>query len=484
MTHTIEHTKTLLAAALAQHESAKMARPEDNPYAERNTLDMVRGAGIMMSHDRYPALPMTVKAAPLASQIKPVDTREPLDMEGAEAEWLRQWTDQAAFRVDSGRRAGLAAGKADTGAKRQAEGRARAARKAQFDAIAKSPVMPDGERLGKAWMVVLPMTDIIEKIAASKASWAARYLGSTVEDMPSTVIEAMVLVLAKSTEDLDVLVTAAEELGHASRSTGRIPGDQMTDDEKAERRKIAKGRKWLMGMVNNRVMGALVDAYTNQRNLKWDNIDLIATVMVSISGVGEDPLVNRHKADRAPGMLGTRFSRPGGLDAGLLSTVIAGALTDRHLDRLVELLLDEENRQTNGAFMWQENAERVFRAVEDGDMKWDLVASATANHKNPANARGNAARIMVQSEFEFLPGLIVEAVEAFDPQMVSHRTYADGTQKAVLRSGFDSFVTEGARFLLAPTLRYATVEQAAAAIAENLAIFTTGDEVAKSVAYA
>jgi len=422
MSKTQIEVRQMLAAALEVTAKAKKQSDGEHSFSEHTVREIAQGKGILKGADQHPALPMTTKTAPKESEIVPLDTEwAAVDPEGAEEAYLAQWTNRVSHGVENARRAGLADGKQDKSARRMKIARARAARKQQFDEIAASPIKPNPERLGQAWMVVLPMSSIVEKMAAGKARWASRYLGTIVDDIPQQVIEAMVLILAKSDKDLALLARAACELGDETARTGRIPGEQLSNEERQERRELAKARKWLMGMANNRVMGALVDAYTTTNNLRWDNIDLIATVMASIAGKGDDPMTDRFRADRAPVMLGTRYQRPGGVDANLVSAIIAAAITDRRLDALVELLLDEDKRRTDGAFMWAKHAEQVVLATPGGAHKWELVVSATEHLAEPRAARAAAARNYVRGLFEFLPSVMVAAVEVFDPE-VARRT--------------------------------------------------------------
>jgi hypothetical protein len=434
-----------------------------------------------------PALDMIAKGANPESKIEPMDNEwAAVDPDGAYDAYLEQFTNRPAVGIEKGRRAGLTDGKTDKSRKRMAVARARAARKAQFDATIASGARPSDERLSAAWMVVMPMAPIVEKIAASKARWAARYLGSVVEDMPSEVIEKMVLLLAKSDEDLNLLRQAAEELGDSAKRSGKIPGEQLSDDERAERRKIAKARKWLMGMTNNRVMGALVDAYTAQHNLRWDNIEVISTVMASISGVGDDPLYSRHKADKAPAMMGGYFQSPGSINPSALAMTIAASITERRLDALTELLLDEDNRRTDGAFQWSDNAEKVFMLTPGASARWDAVVRATAGHADPRKSRGAAARMLCRETFAWLPSVIFAAVKSFDLGVVEHVTFVDGHQHAVIKSEFDLYKgadKDSVRRPIMPELRFVTPRDAAEAIAAT--IFTlTGVEVVESIAYA
>lgn len=449
VTKSTDQIAQVLSDALAERRRSVYIKPapEDNPLAGQDITALMHGVGVRTSADQHPAV------------LKP------------------------GLAMEQARLAGLRAGQIDRSAKRMAASRARAERKAQFDAIAAIPLRPGRERLTQAWEVVTPLTPVITRGAKAKHAWASRFLGSSADDLPSMVIESTVLVLAKSDKDLDLLARAACELGQQLRDTGRMPGEQMSEEERKERREMARARKWLMGLVNNRLMGALVDSYTSQRNLRWDNIDLIATVMASITGPEDDPFIKRHKADRAPAFLGTRFPAPGRLDANLLATTIGAAITERGLDPLVELLLDTERVRTDGAFSWAEYAEEVFAlSPTNGAEVWSLVYRATEHLLNPRRARADAARTHVRHLFEWLPGLVVSAVQAFDFEVVAHSTFCQH-QTAMLASQFEQHV-HGERGLARPALVYASPAEAAQAITEHLAILVSGQDLVASMVFA
>lgn len=448
-----------LAAALNAHSKAKVARePGDNPYHEHD-LDQMRSAGLMSAQDKTPALNMAAKApdSPMAYEME-----------------------RSRFEVE-------AAAKTDSSAKRMAAARARAARKAQFDEIMTSPVKPDEKRMAEAWAIMSHLFPTVVRIAEGKRRWAARHLGDVTDDVGAIVLENMALMLAKSDKDLDLMLKAAEQIGSKAKRTGKVEGHIETDDEAKARRREAKARKWLMQVVNNRVMDTLVDVYFRSHNLRWENIDIVATVMATVNGVGDDPLLNRHKADRAPSFLGTRFQRPGGVDSALLATAINAAIGDRGLDRLVELLLN--HTRTDGRFQWKRYAEDVFLASPDGgEWMWQAVVQATTGRTpqgkewtmdRARKARGDAARTYVRQQFEWLPSFIVSVLDAFDPAFIGFAAHAQGGGRAILASEFELYYLGDEperRLLLSPVLKYGSAEEAAAALLEHLAQPSTTDE--------
>jgi hypothetical protein len=445
-----------LAAALADSTRVKPPDPADNPYGAHDLKSMRMQTGVFGQH-LHPAVNMAEKAPGEISH----------DMEAA-------------------RFAGMDEHRQDKSAKRMATARARAARKAQFDAIANTPDPPDRRRMEQSWRVVLPLHEIVTRIAASKKRWAERFLGSNVDDVAQIALEQVALVLAKSDKDMDLLARAADELGGMAKRTGRVPGDQVSDDERRERKELARARKWLMGLVNNRVMGALVDTFTSQRNLRWANIDMIATVMASISGVGDDPMTARFKADRAPSFIGKSFPHPGRIDPVLLSAAVAAAITERGLDRMAEILLDEDNRRTDGAVKWTKCSEALFLATpEHGEWMWRAVCESTEASAHRRKARAEAARKHVRDQFEFLPGVVVDMVRAFEWRPFA-RGFVDGRQQATMSSEFEMFYLgepDMERRSLRPMLRFASPEEAARCLVEHFAALVTGQDMVESVVY-
>lgn len=465
MTSTTTNTSVeRLAAALTAHSKAKVARPDDHPFAE-HTLEQMGGAGLVSMQDKMPALNMAPKS-PMA-----------YDMEVARFE-----TEQAV--------------KADSSNKRKAAARARAARKMQMDKIADSPERPDPERMQAAWLIVALMLPTITRAANAKRVWASRYLGDVIDDVIGIVTEKMAVLLAKSDQDLEVLEVAARAIGEQTKRTNQIPGDQLTKDERKARKRVGKARKYLMQITNNRVMDTLIDVYCRSHNVRDVNIDILATVMASINGPGEDPMLANWKASRAPAFLGTRFQAPDGIDANLLAAAINAAITEKGLDRITEVMLANVN--TDGSFPWSEMAEDVIMAMPDGDgpWMWDVITRSTQGVNRDGitwdadrarKARGEIARKYVRSAFEWMPGLIMDVIDSFDPKVIGFSAKARGGVRAILASDFELFYRSDEpklRLLLEPTLRFGSPEEAARALIEHMAILTTGNDLVRSVAHA
>lgn len=251
-------------------------------------------------------------------------------------------------------------------------------------------------------------------------------------------------VLAWSDQDLAVLERAATEIGLGVR-----PAQDATDIERRFNKKVSRGRRWLMATVNNCVMKAIDSAYRSDPNVRWENIDLIPSIMDAVNGSDEDAFVARFKADRKPSMSGWRWAQPGAVDQGLISAALAGAISDRGLDAMVELFLREENCYPSGGFRWRELAHAVFLLAPDcdGEALWQQVLKQTEPLSIKTQARTQAARRLAQHLFAWIPDFIVDIVP-----MIEDMPFGDGR-----------------RYPLVPALSYATPHDAALAIAEVIA---------------
>lgn len=452
-------TKTRLdkiLAALSDIEKAKTVKAPatDNPLHQLTLADLTAGKGVATSQDQYPALNVAPKS-------------------------------ELGYAMENARIEGFSDGKREQVNQRKAHQRARDKRKAEIEEIAARP-MPSKARLKEAWKVVEPLTGIVEQIAKSKQRWADRLLGGTTEDLPQMALEQMALAMAKGDYDLDLHRKAAKGLRKmvetADRGRKGIPRDQMSDEQKKESKRLRRARKLLMGMANLQVKDALRASYLDGSEGSWETIDLVDTVMAHINVPGDDPIANRFKADRAPAFLGTRFQRPDGIDAHLLSTGVMAAITARGLDAIVEVMLDEDKRRSNGSVAWTEYAEELFKATPGGygPWLWEQVVAATGHLKNPRKARGDAARKHVRHLFEFLPDVITGMVEAFDHQFVAWSTTG---RRAIMASTFEAYLSESPalRQVLQPALRFATVEEAAQAIREHVAQLSDGNDYIESM---
>jgi hypothetical protein len=353
---------------------------------------------------------------------------------------------------------GLEQRKANGVRTRQIRSRARAERLAQINDTIERPGTPDAVRMTQAWAILRPLVPTISRIAKGKAAWARRYLGDVQDDVTQTAMTRFALMLAKSDHDLDTYERAA---GQLVDEIARIPGDQTADkDASKQRKREAKARKSLMSLCNHMVMCSLVDLYREQNNLRWENLDIIETVMNSVNGKGTDPAFTNFTASKPPSFAGSRPQTPGAMHPDVLRVALSTVITERGLDRLCELLL--ANLNTDGAFAWTANAEHVFRSVRDGDAVWHAVMQATSHHADPAHSRAQAARLFVRKQFAFMPWFIAAVVDACTPQRIG---YNANNYRAVVRAEFEVLGVAG----LVPTVSFTSVRDASEILAAALA---------------
>lgn len=395
-----------IVTALQAHEAAKTSTTEDN----RTLTDLI--GGVRKGADNYPAK---------------VNHTE------------------AGIAMETARVAGLKVGAIERESRRKKAARARQHRRDQIEALANSKAAPPKERIAQAWTVIIPLLPVIEAIAGRKRRWVQRYLGDLTADVTTMAVEDMLMVLARSDRDLDVLRESAEAI-ISKEAKPALPED-ATDEDRKHRKAVTKGCSWVMGVVNNVIMRALDAAYNSDENVRWENLDILTTVMNSANGPQEDGFIARFKADRAPVMPGFRWARPGGVDPALVSTALTAAITDRGLDALVELFIAEGNTHPNGLFRWERLADQVFlRSPGEGEWMWGVVEKRTMGLQRPEIAQAQLAKVWVAKVFEWLPGFIVDVVNTLP----------------------DLPFGDGKRFPLVPALSYTTPAEAAEAIAAVL----------------
>lgn len=426
MTKTIDDIAQRIAVVIDANRKAKPYVAEDNPMSAKSLDDLAAGMGV----DKYAdLLPQANKDGWMGDE-----RLNTVVVEGLEA------------RKTKGVRT------------RQVRSRARALRMAQIEAVVQSPEQPDAARMSQAWAILRPMVPVITRIAKGKAAWAKRYLGAVQDDVTQAAMTRFALMLAKSDLDLDLYERAA---GQLADEVERIPGNQVVDEAMSKQRKReAKARKALMSLCNHMVMCSLVDLYRDQTNLRWENLDIIETVMASVNGKGDDPAFSHHNASKAPSMQGSRMQTPGAMHPDVLRIALTGAITDRGLDRLVELML--ANLNTDGSFPWTANAEQVFLSTKHGEAAWHAVVQATSHHEDPAHSRAQAARLYVRKQFAFMPWLIGAVIECCTPQRVAWKQEG---HRAIIATAFEASDRAG----LVPTCTFESVREASLALSMSLA---------------
>jgi hypothetical protein len=353
---------------------------------------------------------------------------------------------ETANAMEAARSAGLKVGAIERESKRKKAALARTQRSEQIEAAVNaavsSPTAMPPERVEDAWLIVATLYPVIEAVARSKRNWVQRYLGDLTADTVGMTCERMVNVLVGSGKDLSILLDSAEAV--ISKESAPALPEGATEEDVKRRKAVMKGCSWVMGVVNNCILQSINAAYHSEENERWQNLDTMTTIMASANNI-EDTYVARFKADRAPLMSGWRWAQPGEFDPALLSVALDAAITDRHLDPLVELFIAEGNMH-RGSFRWEALASQVFLLGPDGEWLWDAVERESRNHKDPVNAQAIRAKAYVAQVFGWMPGFIVDVCHALP----------------------DLPFGDGKRYPLVPALSYATAQDAAEAIMEVL----------------
>jgi len=323
---------------------------------------------------------------------------------------------------------------------RRAAQRRKAARRAgeQADRDAQT-VTPEALR------AVMPITTllvgIIDTIATSRARRVERMVGTAAEDACSETFIAVNREIALCEHDHAALALAAAWL---SAQVG-VPDCDGDSPEHAS---------WLMGVIVNRSRSSVQRIYRDMYaagELRSDSLERLDTALANSGGV--DTVIARHLADRVPGMTGARFPTPGRPDAHLLSATLAAAITARGLDALVEVLLDDAHRRSDGYFRWTEFSRDVFAACGMAESYDSYLAD-----RDPA-IRAEYAKRLAQRTLRWLRIATVMAHDHFE------------------RGAFDpdTFLADGSRVLASQTYTLAVFpdpEAAAAAIADALDALT------------
>lgn len=287
------------------------------------------------------------------------------------------------------RKARAELGKAERRTTAQRKERNRAAIAAQINATDKAKPAPDAQRLAQAWLVVAPLTDLINTWAEERGQKARFHLGVLPQEIASDCLLELADTLARSDRDLGVLAEAA-------RSINGEPVDGKV-----------KGRRWLLRVTSVIIRDRIAMAY---READGADEQLFTDAVLAQLDVLAAPW-EAHVASRTPVMLGGHPVAPGSVDLMVVQIAVTHAITARRLDPMVEFML--ANLRTDGSFAWKRCAREVFLLdpAGDGARKWRLVVAATAHLQDMERARATAARLFVRDAFSWLPDLIDECVE-------------------------------------------------------------------------
>lgn len=242
--------------------------------------------------------------------------------------------------------------------------------------------------------VTAHLSDKIDLVAQRRVRKAARLLGTIAEDCTfetfATVNRSIAGAIYRDERDRDELLVAAEWLSHQ-------PGIPSVRRDEAP---LHAG--WLMSVIEYRSRSALQEWYDRNPSIE----SLAAGDSVLGSGHTDD-YYDRFCADGQPQVMGARWHRPGRVDMGMVQAAIAGAITARGLDPLVELILS--NLRSDDSFAWSEHAGEVFRAL-DLPMHWHLLCRRI----DSPEVRGRYAREAARQALAFVLPAMHKAIELIE----------------------------------------------------------------------
>lgn len=249
------------------------------------------------------------------------------------------------------------------------------------------------EALREALDVTSILSDKIDLVAQRRARKAARLLGSIAEDATfdtyKTVNRSIAGAIYRDERPKDELLTAAEWLSQQ-------PGIPTVGFE------APPHSKWLMSVIEYRSRSAIKEWYERE-----PSIESLAQGDSAIASTYYDDYYDRFCADGQPAVAGARWPRPGQIDMGIVQAIMAGAITARGLDPLVELIL--ANLRSDDSFPWSEHAAEVFQAL-DLQVHWHLLCRKA---DSPA-VRGRYARQAARHALSFVMPAMHEATRLLE----------------------------------------------------------------------
>jgi len=241
--------------------------------------------------------------------------------------------------------------------KRARQYRKRQAARQENEAKERKTTLAKGH-LKDAMDVTALLSEKIDLVAQRRARKAARLLGTVAEDATFATFEAVnrsiTGAIVREERTKEELLEAAEWV---SKQPG-IPSIRKGEEE------VPGSAGWLMSVIEFRSRSAIQDWYGRE-----PTIESLAYGDDALAD-GNDDFYDRFCAKSQPLIVGARWPQPGQVDHGIVQAMISGAITERGLDALVELILN--NLRSDGSFSWKEHAEEVFLAL-GLDMHWHLL---------------------------------------------------------------------------------------------------------------
>lgn len=247
--------------------------------------------------------------------------------------------------------------------------------------------------------VIAPLTDVVDRIAKSQSRRAERYLGEITQNVSVMAWDGAIDRISRSKWDLKLLILAADSLReHPYHERLRA---RDFDDEA-----VGKARAYILNTIRKEAVKAINKAFDEQPTL--DSIDAGDSVLDSFKDIG-DPVAEKFGADRKPIMQGFRFPAPGEIDWAMLGMSIAHAITQRRLDPLAEILLNDEYLTKDGSFMWAEHGDKCWQAC---GLPLNAYYKQTDRRK-----RAEMAKRVVRNRFAWLPDAVNDALIKLAPDL-------------------------------------------------------------------
>lgn len=248
--------------------------------------------------------------------------------------------------------------------------------------------------------VLAPLIHILDEVVASQGRRFTKYLGQAeVENIAVDVYNRVAHSVSQSNWDTELLVQGADFL--QANGWWEIRPKDHEDDEQT----YATVAKYLVVTMVSRSKDAWKEAYRKRPTLM--SIEKMDTVMANMHS-NADPDMARFKADGGARLVGWNPPSPGSIDWNTLAMAVAAAITERKLDPLAEVLLNDEYLRTDGAFMWTEHSDKVWRAC---GLPMGLF------NKMSKTDKAKAAKKAARNRFTWMPGMMEAAIRELQPDV-------------------------------------------------------------------
>lgn len=253
-----------------------------------------------------------------------------------------------------------------------------------------------------AWRLIASFLPLIQQAITAQAQRAGRYVSTwdaDIEELTTDRLHHEILrQRVKERKDQkcwgsEVLAKAAFWLSKQENLPGTVHAERVGEEV------VAEAAKWLLSVTHNATLDAIRTWLKRYSSANGDALVRYEAVQASGTLYGTDEYLAAHKVDDLT-MHGHRFPAPGQVNREYLATAISAWVTDRKLDPLTEVLLDEEKVNTDGTFRWTEHADKVWEAC-------GLPMEAFANLPHD-KAKAEAAKKAARNRYADLPEAVMK----------------------------------------------------------------------------